>query len=66
MTQTAGAFDTMSSDQIPGHTYGTDEVPEAPITREEFDRLKQTVLFDEDDEDALHQAGDDSRFSREQ
>ncbi|WP_254523782.1 protoglobin domain-containing protein [Natrinema caseinilyticum] len=48
----------MSSDQIPGYTYGTDEVPDAPITVEEFDRLKQTVLFDDDDEDALRQAGD--------
>ncbi|QLG48121.1 protoglobin domain-containing protein [Natrinema halophilum] len=48
----------MASDQIPGYTYGTDDIPDAPISMDEFDRLKQTVLFDEEDEEALRRAGD--------
>ncbi|WP_408958261.1 protoglobin domain-containing protein [Natrinema sp. 74] len=48
----------MSNDQIPGYAYGADDVPDAPISTAEFDRLKQTVLFDEDDEQALERAGD--------
>ncbi|MFD1562457.1 protoglobin domain-containing protein [Haloarchaeobius amylolyticus] len=48
----------MSSDQIPGYTYGSDEVPDAPISMDEFERLQQTVLFDEDDEEYLQLAGD--------
>ncbi|ELZ20067.1 protoglobin domain-containing protein [Natrinema limicola] len=48
----------MSSDQIPGYTYGTDDVPDAPISMDEFERLQQTVLFDEDDEESLQMAGD--------
>ena len=48
----------MSSDQIPGYTYGAEEVPDAPIDMDEFERLQQTVLFDEDDEEYLRLAGD--------
>ncbi|GIV02321.1 MAG: hypothetical protein KatS3mg015_1151 [Fimbriimonadales bacterium] len=35
--------------QIPGYTYGTDQVPPAPITMEEFAKLKQAVLFTDED-----------------
>ncbi|WP_222918874.1 protoglobin domain-containing protein [Natrinema sp. SYSU A 869] len=48
----------MSSDQIPGYAYGADDVPDAPISMDEFERLQQTVLFDEDDEESLQMAGD--------
>jgi len=34
---------------IPGYTYGTSAVPRAPITQEEFELLKTTVLFTEED-----------------
>jgi len=48
----------MSSDKIPGYTYGTAEIPDAPISMDEFERLQQAVLFDEDDEEYLQMAGD--------
>ncbi|MDF9747021.1 protoglobin domain-containing protein [Natrinema salsiterrestre] len=48
----------MSSDQIPGYDYGADEIPDAPISTDEFERLQRTVLFDEDDEEYLRMAGD--------
>jgi len=34
---------------IPGYTYGTSAVPRAPISQEEFELLKTTVLFTEED-----------------
>jgi hypothetical protein len=34
---------------IPGYTYGTDAVERSPVTPEEFELLKQSALFDEDD-----------------
>ncbi|QBD81005.1 protogloblin ApPgb [Ktedonosporobacter rubrisoli] len=42
----------MSQQLIPGYTYGTHEVPRSPVTIEEFELLKQAVLFT--DEDARH------------
>jgi hypothetical protein len=39
----------MSQTAIPGYTYGTTSVPHSPITLEEFDLLKQTVLFTDED-----------------
>ncbi|MER3413682.1 MAG: protogloblin ApPgb [Armatimonadota bacterium] len=38
-----------SAPQIPGYTFGTDKVPPAPITMQEFAKLKQTVLFTDED-----------------
>lgn len=35
--------------QIPGYTFGTDQVPPAPISIEEFARLKESVLLTDDD-----------------
>ena len=34
---------------IPGYTHGTAAVPRSPVTLEDFERMKQTVLFGEDD-----------------
>ena len=48
----------MSSDDIPGYDMGDDSLPEAPISADEFDRLKQTVMFTEEDEEHLREAGD--------
>lgn len=42
----------MTTTTIPGYTSGQGSVPRAPITLEEFDRLKKCVLFD--DEDVRH------------
>lgn len=39
----------MTTQSIPGYTYGQESVPRAPITLEEFDRLKKCVLFDDED-----------------
>ncbi len=36
--------------EIPGYTYGTAEVARSPVTPEEFDKMKQSVLFGEEDE----------------
>jgi hypothetical protein len=44
--------------QIPGYTFGTDEVAKSPITDEEFDLLKQTVTFTDKDSQYLRMAGD--------
>jgi hypothetical protein len=48
----------MSNEQIPGYTYGEESVPEAPIDMDEFDRLKQSVMFTEEDEEYLRMAGE--------
>ena len=44
--------------QIPGYTYGTATVPRSPISLEEFELLKKTVLFTDKDIAALRQAHD--------
>ncbi|MDN5756960.1 MAG: protoglobin domain-containing protein [Tomitella sp.] len=43
---------------VPGYTYGTDQVAPSPVSGDELDRLKATILFTEDDEQALRLAGD--------
>ena len=48
----------MSNAQIPGYTYGTAEVAQSPVSMEEFELLKQTVLFTEEDEKYLRMAGE--------
>jgi hypothetical protein len=48
----------MSSAQVPGYTYGTDQVAKSPISIAEFELLKKAVLFTEEDEAYLHMAGD--------
>ena len=48
----------MSTTSIPGYTYGTDEVARSPLTMNDFDLLKQSVLFGPEDERYLHIAGE--------
>ncbi|MGY2492226.1 hypothetical protein [Cupriavidus sp. CP313] len=35
--------------QIPGYLYGTSAVPSSPITLAEFELMKKSVLFGDDD-----------------
>jgi hypothetical protein len=44
--------------QIPGYTFGTDESAKSPITDQEFDLLKQTVTFTDQDAQYLRTAGE--------
>ena len=39
----------MSTASIPGYTYGSADVPRSPLSLEELELLKQTVLFADDD-----------------
>jgi hypothetical protein len=48
----------MSTAAIPGYTYGTDAVARSPLTDEELDELKRTVLFGDDDVRALRLSRD--------
>lgn len=43
---------------IPGYTYGTVEAAKSPVSPADFDLLKQTVLFTDDDVKALRMAGE--------
>jgi hypothetical protein len=45
-------------ESIPGYTYGTPSVAWSPLSTEDFQRLKQTVLFTEEDEKYLRMAGE--------
>jgi len=47
----------MSTTSIPGYTYGTAEAARSPLTMNDFDLLKQSVLFDAEDERYLRMAG---------
>jgi hypothetical protein len=42
----------------PGYTYGTDKVAASPVTLEDFEKLKATALFGDDDVAALRQSRD--------
>lgn len=44
--------------QIPGYTYGMRDVTRSPVSAEEFERLKRTVLFSEEDEKYLRLTGE--------
>ncbi len=48
----------LAQTSIPGYTFGDRTIPPAPITAEEFDQLKQTVMFTEEDERYLRLAGE--------
>ncbi len=39
----------MSQTAIPGYTYGSSAVPRSPLSLEDFERLKQSVLFSDED-----------------
>ncbi|RME86460.1 MAG: protogloblin ApPgb [Caldilineae bacterium] len=43
---------------IPGYAFGDPSLPRAPLSDEDFQKLKATVLFTEDDERYLRMAGD--------
>ncbi len=43
---------------IPGYDYGTDTVAESPVSSEELQLLLDTVMFGDDDRQALRQAGE--------
>ena len=47
----------MSDAQIGGYTFGTNETARSPLSMQEFDLLKQTVLFTDDDTRYLQMAG---------
>ncbi|MDW7978728.1 MAG: protoglobin domain-containing protein [Candidatus Caldarchaeum sp.] len=44
--------------QIPGYAYGSKEVPQAPVSDEDFKLLKTTVLMTEEDVKYLRMAGE--------
>lgn len=46
------------SNDISGYAFGNESVSEPPIDMEEFDRLKQSVMFTEEDEEYLQMAGE--------
>jgi Protoglobin len=48
----------MSTTTIPGYTHGTEAVARSPLSDEEFEQLKQTVLLGEDDLRALRMSRD--------
>jgi hypothetical protein len=48
----------MSSTPISGYTFGAAETPRSPLSMQDFDLLKQTVLFTDDDVRSLQMAGD--------
>lgn len=43
---------------VAGYEYGSDQLARSPVGVEELDKLKASVLFTGDDEQALHLAGD--------
>jgi hypothetical protein len=49
---------TQESTTIAGYTYGSPELARSPVTVGDFNLLKQTVLFTEEDERYLRLAGD--------
>lgn len=49
---------TTDTARIPGYRFGDDTLERSPITLDELELLKQTVLFGPDDVAALAQAGD--------
>ena len=48
----------MVADQIPGYDYGSPDVARSPISEQEFEALKQSAGFTEDDEHWLRVAGE--------
>lgn len=48
----------MNDKEIPGYTYRAGAVAKSPVSREDFDLLKKTVIFTEEDEKYLRLAGE--------
>ena len=47
----------MTQTDIPGYTYGTDAVPTSPVSLQELELIKATLLLGEDDLAALRRSG---------
>lgn len=48
----------MAVTTIPGYIYGTDKVPRSPVSVDEVELIKATLLFSEDDRDALRSSSE--------
>jgi hypothetical protein len=48
----------MAENKIAGYTYGKDSVPTSPLSLEDLENLKKSVLFTEEDEKYLRMAGE--------
>jgi IS1 family transposase len=48
----------MEAQTIPGYAFGTSEVARSPVTAEDVDLLKATLLWSDDDDRYLRMAGD--------
>ena len=48
----------MAEARIPGYTYGTPEVAQSPVGPEAFAKIKQAVMFTDEDERYLRMAGE--------
>jgi uncharacterized protein (DUF885 family) len=48
----------MSQATIPGYALGDQQVPRSPVSMQEFEELKQTALFTDDDVRALRMSYD--------
>ncbi len=48
----------MSSDRIPGYVYGSPQLADFPMSDEEFEKLKKTVLLTDEDISYLRLAGE--------
>src|SRR5438067_1975335 len=48
----------LAAEYIPGYTYGTPETAKSPLSLADFERLKQSAGFTEEDERYLRMAGE--------
>jgi hypothetical protein len=48
----------MSNNEIAGYTYGTEAVTKAPMSVDDLELLKKSVLFTQEDERYLRMAGE--------
>jgi hypothetical protein len=48
----------MSNNEIAGYTYGTEAVAKAPMSVDDLELLKKSVLFTQEDERYLRMAGE--------
>lgn len=48
----------MSNESISGYTYGTEEAAKSPLSLDDLEKLKKSVLFSDEDERYLKMAGD--------
>jgi hypothetical protein len=48
----------MSNKEIAGYTYGTEAVAKSPLSMDDLELLKKSVLFTEEDEKYLRMAGE--------